>query len=372
MLRLSRKGVDKLLAKSNFASFHSTSLILDNNHGAGAGIGNVKDRMMPTCRKAFEDLFCHTKSPKTVSIIGAPMTYGQPYVGTDGSPQLLREAGLRHMLTALGWRVNDLHDIDFEKIARDWKGENIPGARNCGIVGTSNEHLADVVESQIRAGNFTLTLGGDHSIGIGSLAGILRAQPNTGVLWIDAHADLNNPDMSDSGNMHGMPVGMLMEGVAPDHSKLPGLEWLANGPRLQPSQIVYIGLRDVDAPERAAIRNLGITAFTMYDVDRYGIGNVMEMALDHLLKDDANRPLHMSYDIDAVDPILAPATGTTVRGGLTFREAHFVAEYVAASGNLASAEIVELNPTLSDGEGAKETVELGLHIVTSMLGQSLI
>jgi arginase len=290
----------------------------------------------------------------------------------DSSPQLLREAGLRKMLTSLGWRVEDLHDIDFEKIASEWTGEHVPSARNCGIVGTANERLANVVEAELRAGRFPLTLGGDHSIGIGSLAGILRAQPKTGVLWIDAHADLNNPDMSESGNMHGMPVGLLMEGVAPDHTKLPGLEWLAHGPRLQPSQIVYVGLRDVDSAERATIRNLGITAFTMYDVDRYGIGNIMEMALAHLLKDDPNRPLHMSYDIDAVDPMLAPATGTTVRGGLTFREAHFVAEFVAASGNLASAEIVELNPTLSDGQGAKETIDLGLHIVTSMLGQSLL
>ena len=276
------------------------------------------------------------------------------------------------MLTSLGWRVEDLNDIDFDTIAKEWNGGNTPSARNCGIVGTANKHLADVVEAQLRARRFPLILGGDHSIGIGSLAGILRAQPNTGVLWVDAHADLNNPNMSESGNMHGMPVGLLMEGVAPDHMKLPGLEWLANGPRLQPSQIVYVGLRDVDSAERAVIRNLGIMAFTMYDVDRYGIGHVMEMALDHLLKDDANRPLHMSYDIDAIDPIHAPATGTTVRGGLTFREAHFVAEFAAASGNLASAEIVELNPTLSDGAGAKETVELGLHIVTSMLGQSLI
>eukprot|EP00545_Synedropsis_sp_CCMP1620_P011964 CAMPEP_0119012786 /NCGR_PEP_ID=MMETSP1176-20130426/7581_1 /TAXON_ID=265551 /ORGANISM="Synedropsis recta cf, Strain CCMP1620" /LENGTH=360 /DNA_ID=CAMNT_0006965811 /DNA_START=73 /DNA_END=1158 /DNA_ORIENTATION=+ len=334
----------------------------------GAGLGNVRDRMMA----AEEELFQHSTSPKTVSLIGAPMTYGQPFVGTDSGPKLLREGGLRSMMTALGWRVDDVGDINFEKIASQANQASFPSARNCGIVGAVNEHLANVVQEKIGSGRFPLLLGGDHSIGIGSLAGVLRNRPNTGVLWIDAHADINIPDISESGNMHGMPIGMLMEGVSPDFSKLPGFDWLIDGPRLRPDQIVYVGLRDVDGAERSIIRKLGIPAFTMHDIDHHGIGKVMDMALNHLLKDDSNRPLHLSYDIDAVDPVLAPATGTTVRGGLNFREAHFVAEAVAMSGNLASADIVELNPTLSDGQGAKETVELGLQIVTSMMGKSII
>jgi arginase len=276
------------------------------------------------------------------------------------------------MMTALGWRVDDVGDVDFEKIASQANKASLPNARNCGIVGAVNKHLADVVQEKIGSGNFPLLLGGDHSIGIGSLAGVLRNRPDTGILWIDAHADINIPEISESGNMHGMPVGLLMEGVAPDFSKLPGFEWLIDGPRLKPDQIVYVALRDVDSKERDIIRKLGITCFTMHDIDHYGIGQVMDMALEHLLKEDPNRPLHMSYDIDAVDPVLAPATGTTVRGGLTFREAHFVAEAVAMSGNLASADIVELNPTLSDGQGAKETVDLGLQIVGSMMGRSII
>ena len=157
-----------------------------------------------------------------------------------------------------------------------------------------------------------------------------------------------------------------------DHSTLPGFEFLVKGPRISPDQLVYVGLRDVDPTERVWIRELGIKAFTMYEVDHYGIGGVMDRAFEHLFKSNPDRPLHLSYDIDAVDPVLAPATGTTVRGGLTFREAHFVAEAVAATGNLASAEIVELNPTLSDGEGANETVELGLQLVTSLMGKSII
>ena len=336
--------------------------------GGGAGLGNVQDRMIPSSENG---LFQHTPS-KTVSIIGAPMTYGQPYVGTDSGPALLREAGLLKMMTSLGWRVDDIGDIDFETIAQQANKDSVPGARNCGIVGAVNEQLANVVEGKMNEGQFPLLLGGDHSIGIGSLAGVLRARPDTGVLWIDAHADLNTPAISESGNMHGMPIGLLMDGVAPNFEELPGMSWLTNGPRLRPDSIVYVGLRDVDAAERSIIRKLGITAFTMHDIDHYGIGHVMDMAMAKLLQDNPNRPLHCSYDIDAIDPVLAPATGTTVRGGLNFREAHYVAEAVAASGNLASADIVELNPTLSDGKGAKETVELGLQIVTSMMGKSIL
>jgi len=157
-----------------------------------------------------------------------------------------------------------------------------------------------------------------------------------------------------------------------DFTKLPGFEYLIDGPRLDPSQIVYIGLRDVDPSERVWIHELGIKAFTMYDIDHYGIGQVMDKTFEHLLKDDPSRPLHLSYDIDAVDPAWAPATGTTVRGGLTYREAHFVGEAVAQSGNLSSAEIVELNPSLSPGEGGDDTVELGLQLITSFMGKSII
>jgi arginase len=160
-----------------------------------------------------------------------------------------------------------------------------------------------------------------------------------------------------------------------DGARVPGFAWLDSVPKLQPEQIVYIGLRDVDAAERDLIRSLGILAFTMHEIDRYGIGKVMEMALGHLLNETTghgNRPLHLSYDIDAVDPALAPATGTTVRGGLTYREAHYVAEAVAYTGKLASAEIVELNPSLSHAAGAEETVELGLQLITSFMGKSII
>jgi arginase len=334
----------------------------------GAGYGNVRDRVLP----GRESLFRYSADPHTCTIIGAPMTYGQPFVGTDSGPRLLRDAGLRGMLTALGWRVEDLPDLDFDKVPRAPVDPSYRGnARNPEIVGPVTKVLADMVTEKLEQGRFPLILGGDHSVGIGSLAGIMRVRPETGVIWVDAHADLNTPHTSESGNMHGMPVGMMMKGVETD-APVPGFEWLSGIPKLSPDSVVYVGLRDVDLAERKMIHELGIAAFTMHEIDRYGIGAVMDMALNHLLAKDPHRPLHLSYDIDAVDPVLAPATGTTVRGGLTFREAHYVAEAVAKSGNLASADIVELNPSLSHDEGAEETVELGLQIITSFMGKSII
>jgi len=339
----------------------------ERNSG-GAGAGDVKDKMLPS---AFDDnkLFKYCKHPRTASIIGAPMTYGQPFIGTDSGPKLLRERGLGSMLSQLGWRVEDTPDIVFES-GNHSNSVDPHNAKNCALVGHGCNLLATAVETKIQEGRFPLVLGGDHSVGIGSLAGVLRARPDTGVIWVDAHADLNTPETSGSGNMHGMPLGLLMDHPdgGYDFSTLPGFDFLVDGPRIKPEQLVYVGLRDVDPMERVWIRKLGIKTFTMTDVDFLGIGQVMKQALEHL----KGRPLHLSYDIDSVDPVLAPATGTKVRGGLTYREAHFVAEFVAQSGDLASAEIVEVNPNLSCDDGANETVELGIQLITSFMGKSII
>ena len=340
-------------------------------HGGGAGLGNVHDQMEPSSLP----LFRHTAYPHTCRVIGAPMTYGQPYVGTDESPSLLREAGLLQKLSHLGWRVQDDGDLEFAPSRNAGGGFHGMGgnAKNSEIVGKGNERLSSIVQETIQEGHFPLVLGGDHSIGLGTLMGLLAVRPETGVIWVDAHADLNTPFFSESGNMHGMPLGLCTKGVALDDPKsVPGLAWLEGKTQLPPSQLVYIGLRDVDLPERRLIKELRIKAFTMHDIDRFGIGNVMEQAIDHLLKDVPDRPLHLSYDIDAVDPLHAPATGTAVRGGLTFREAHYVAESVAYTGLLASAEIVELNPFLSNEDGAQETIDLGMQLITSFMGKAIL
>jgi len=333
----------------------------------------VKDQVLPTVQATERELFQHARYPRTANVISAPMTYGQPYVGTDCGPQGLKDRGLRSKLSSLGWRVKDTTTIDFEDFNVAHKPPaNHQAARNSLIVGQGTQRLAKEVETTIENGEFPLILGGDHSIALGSVAAVMKAHPGVGIIWVDAHADLNTPDSSPSGNMHGMPIGLLMDGVTDVEDLPPGCEWVKDYPRLSPESIVYVGLRDVDTEERKLIRKHSIKAFTMTDIDHYGIGSVMDNALEYLLQKDPNRPLHLSYDIDAVDPKYAPATGTAVRGGLTFREAHFVAEMVAASGNLASAEIVELNPNLSNEGGADETVDLGLQIITSFMGKSII
>lgn len=310
------------------------------------------------------------------------MSFGQPFVGTELVPNLLREQGLGRMLTQLGWRVEDNNntaDFDFHSQhptiitsqpdpPKQLRGPNV---RNSAYVGHASQILATVVETKIKQGYFPLILGGDHSISIGTLTGILRARPNTGIIWVDAHADLNTPETLGSGNFHGMPLGLLMDHPdygAYDFSTLgPGFDFLVdNRPRLSPEQLVYIGLRHVDPAERVWIKQLGIKTFTMTDIDYLGIGQVMHQTLEHL----HGRPLHLSYDIDSIDPVLAPATGTPVKGGLTYREANFVAEYLSQSGQLASAELVEINPTLARTvEDANKTVELGLDVIKSFMGK---
>ncbi|CEG42480.1 arginase [Plasmopara halstedii] len=310
--------------------------------------------------------------PQTVSIIGAPMTYGQPLLGADDGPDLLRKAGLHKALVGLGWSVEENGNLKFKAPAYDDpKLDPCYGkAKQCFPVGNGMKQLYEIFKQKAEEGKFCLVLGGDHTIGAGSLAGLLSVHPDAGVIWVDAHADINTPADSESGNMHGMPIAFLMDGMV-DSSNVPGFEWLANVPKMKPEQLVYVGLRDVDSFERRVIHEKDIKAFSMQDVDRHGIGKTMEMALDHLCG-RKQRPLHMSYDIDAVDPLVAPSTGTRVRGGLTWREAHYVAEAVAETNLMVGLDMVEVNPTLSPGDGAQITVDMALLLISSALGNRIL
>lgn len=315
------------------------------------------------------------KDPKTCSLIGAPSSHGQPFLGVCHGPKLLRDAGIRKTVSSLGWRVKDTGDIDIERAVQ--KAEGLSGTYtgpgpclNTAEVGSICEALANEVYKQASEKKFVLTMGGDHSIGLATVAGILKARPNTGIVWVDAHADINYPGGSLTGNMHGMPLGLLLEGLYPDADKLPGFSWLANFPKFKPEQLCYVGLRDLDALERSIIRKYEIKAFTMQHVDKFGIGKVMEMVIEHL----NGRPLHMSYDIDACDPGIAPCTGTAVRGGLNFREANYVAESIFETGMLGSFDIVEVNPDLGKSDSSEcsdSTVKMSMHIVESAMGKRI-
>jgi len=238
------------------------------------------------------------------------------------------------------------------------------------------ERIAQTTRDEAKSGNFVLTLGGDHSVAMGSIAGVLSARPKLGVVWVDAHADINTPSTSPSGNVHGMPVAFLMRLI--DVNKYHGLEWLVGPemgvPRLDPSRVGYIGLRQVAKGERNLLRRLGIRAYDMHQVDRLGIAKVMEETLEYLVGPAVGpTPLHLSFDIDACDPSIAPSTGTTVEGGLNFRESHFICEELAKTRLLGSMDMVEVNPSLgSSRKDAGTTAKTAAGLISSALGQSVL
>lgn len=245
------------------------------------------------------------------------------------------------------------------------------GMKKPRAVSAVTQALSTQVYDHAKEGRLVLTLGGDHSIAIGTISGTAKAIKerlgrDMAVIWVDAHADINTPETSDSGNIHGMPVAFLT-GLASDKSDAP-FGWLKDEHRISPKKLVYIGLRDVDRGEKKILREHGIKAFSMHDIDRHGIGKVMDMALGWIGSDT---PIHLSFDIDALDPRFAPSTGTAVRGGLTLREGDFIAECVHETGSLVALDLVEVNPSLQE-EGAAETVRSGVSIVRCALGDTLL
>jgi arginase len=242
-------------------------------------------------------------------------------------------------------------------------------------VSAVTEKLSGQVYEHASKGRCVLTLGGDHSIAIGSIAGVAKAvrerlDREIAVIWVDAHADINTPETSDSGNIHGMPVAFLT-GLASEKRK-DIFGWIQPEQQISVKKLVYIGLRDIDKGEKALLREHGIKAFSMHHIDKYGIGRVMEMALGHIGNDT---PIHLSFDVDALDPQWAPSTGTPVRGGLTLREGDFIAECVHETGCLVAMDLVEVNPIEEpglQGAGAAETIRAGCSLVRCALGESLL
>jgi len=316
--------------------------------------------------KCFSSL---STTEKICSLISVPVNLGQPFFGPDRSPSLIKEHGLLQLLSSCGWRVHQLPDIKSPQssLSSSSPNEVVPSGvilpKNCAQVGSVCEAIYQQVSKEAATGNFLLILGGDHCIPIGTLPGILNSRPNTGVVWVDAHADINTPSSSPSGNMHGMPLAFLL-GLVPEVHSLPSLQWFPKTPQLKPRDVVYIGLRDLDPTEKVAIKKLGIRAYTMYEIDRLGIGKVMEEVQDYMGKKD----IHLSYDIDALDPFFAPHTGTAVRGGLTFREGAYICEALYATGRLTSMELVEVNPSLHQQVDSKHTIDVAMSLIGAGMG----
>ena len=240
--------------------------------------------------------------------------------------------------------------------------------RNPTSVSSINSHLAEILTSVHASSRLPVTIGGDHSLALATLTATLRHHPDAGILWIDAHADINTPSTTPSGNLHGCPNAFLL-GLQGTDVK-PFNEWVK--PLLKPERIAYIGLRDLDQGERKVLKELGIRCYTMYHVDRYGIGHVVEEALSYLGAPE--KPIHLSFDVDALDPSVAPSTGTPVRGGLKLREGHYICERVWETGSLVAVDLVEVNPDLGAKreEDAKATVAVGCSLIKAALGDALL
>jgi arginase len=288
-------------------------------------------------------------TPARVDVIGVPMDLGADRRGVDMGPSAIRYAGLYGALEGLGIVAVDRGNIPV-RVAESASVEEV-NAKYLPIIAEACAHLADAVADAIGSGAFPVVLGGDHSIAIGTLAGVARTRGRApGIIWVDAHGDINTPITSPSGNVHGMPVHFALEA----HS-------------VAPERMVFIGLRDVDAGEKRAIRELGVRAFTMSDIDRIGMARVIEEALTTTV--DGPASLHVSFDMDGIDPAEAPGVGTPVRGGITYREAHLLMEAVAASNALGSLEITEINPIL---DRENQTAILAVELILSALGKTTL
>jgi arginase len=296
---------------------------------------------------------------KQVAIIGAALDLGAGRRGVDMGPSAIRYAGLNDRLHGIGYDVLDWGDV--ETAVLEATEETDETARYLPEIKAACGRVARLVGLALDQGSLPLVLGGDHSVALGTLGGLARFSGVGGVLWIDAHSDLNTPDSSPSGNVHGMP---LAAAIGLTDRRFDSEAWTL--PAVEPERVALVGLRSVDARERDRIRELGIRAYTMSDIDRIGIERAIRESLAQIAGPGF---VHVSLDMDALDPEVAPGVGTPVRGGLSYREAHLALELVAESGLAGSLEVVEVNPIL-DRENA--TAALAVELVASALGKTIL
>jgi arginase len=303
-------------------------------------------------------------TPRKIRVIGVPLDLGQSRRGVDMGPSAVRVAGLEARLEALGHEVEDGGNVAVA--IPEQKKEGAANAKYLKeITATCTKH-ADLVLKTLEAGRVPLSLGGDHSMAAGTVSGVAefyhRQNQRVGLIWIDAHTDINTPDSSPSGNVHGMPLAALM-GLWPGD--------LANiydfSPKVSPENCVLVGVRDIDAVEKENVRRAGIGVFTMRDIDERGMRTVMEEALR--LAGRGTAGYHISLDMDWVDPEDAPGVGTPVRGGATYREAHLAMEIIADHGRMLSFEIVEVNPVIDEHN---RTADLAVELALSAFGKKIL
>ncbi|MBK5246166.1 MAG: arginase [Peptostreptococcaceae bacterium] len=299
------------------------------------------------------------KEKSKIAIIGVPVDLGAGTRGTNLGPEAIRIAGIVKRLEAIGYEVEDRGDIFADrKASKTIEGSNL---KNLNEVLRINRLLCKEVSTVMEEGMIPVVLGGDHSIAIGTIFGVLQQKKNLGVIWFDAHGDINTSETSPSGNIHGMPVAVLTGMGHEDLTSIGGNVFLKR------ENLVYVGCRDLDEGERKAMKEQGIKVFTMYEIDDMGIKKVMEEAIK--IAGEGTDGIHVSFDLDAVDPEVAPGTGTKVPGGMGYRETHHALEMIAMSNKLVSVEFVEVNPLL---DKQNTTAEATVALAGSLLGEWLI
>ncbi|XP_056221395.1 arginase-1 [Seriola aureovittata] len=301
---------------------------------------------------------------QSAGIIGAPFSKGQPRGGVERGPDLIRAAGLLNKLREQGCTVKDYGNLAFEEVVDDEPVGRVKCAR---AVGSANKRLSDAVQAVKREGHTTVMLGGDHSLAIGSIHGHSAAVGELSVVWVDAHADINTPLTSSTGNIHGQPMSYLLHELQSKIPVLPNFSWIK--PCVSAKDLVYIGLRDVDPGEHYILKLLGVKVFSMSEVDHLGVPRVMEETCDYLSA-KVKKPIHLSYDIDAIDPSVTPATGTPVVGGLTYREGVYITEHLCQTGLLSAVDMVEVNPLRGRTEDdVQSTVSTAVDLLLGCFGR---
>ncbi len=299
-----------------------------------------------------------------IHVLGVPMDLGSGRRGVDMGPSAIRIAGIEERLRELGHTVVDEGDISIKNMEELKVGD--VHARYLGEIARAATVACRKVDRIMTRGHFPLVLGGDHSIAAGTVSGIAafarRQGKRLGLLWVDAHGDINTPESSPSGNIHGMPVATLL-GFGPD--KLTGIG--GKGPKLDPANIALVGIRSLDDGEKRRLKETGVQVHTMSDVDRHGILRIMKKALTRVT--DGTDYVHVSFDLDAVDPTVAPGVGTPVKGGLDYREAHLIMELLHDSGVMTSLEMVEVNPILDQGNAS---ATFAVELVQSAFGKKIL
>jgi arginase len=299
-----------------------------------------------------------------IAIIGAPLDLGAGRRGVDMGPSAVRVANLNGRLGELGYEVEDMGNVPV--VQPESQPEGQPQAKYLAQITDTCTSLAKIVDKALAKSKFPLILGGDHSIAVGTVSGVSKhyrtRKEKIGIIWIDAHTDMNTPDTSPSGNVHGMPLACCI-GTGPDE-----LTRIFNyAPKVDPANVALVGIRSVDGKEREVVQHSGVHVFTMRDIDERGLGPVIEEAVR--IASSGTAGFHVSLDMDAVDPQEAPGVGTPVRGGITYREAHLAMETLNDTGKMLSMEVVEVNPVIDE---VNRTAILAVELVMSAMGKRIL